>query len=199
VPQQEMGLILSEVVANHLHVVRGSQVSISTPVGEKSLPVLGVFYDYATDGGKIVIDRSLYQHWWNDDGVTVFPVYIDPGVDLEQARAALLEALARGLPRESVADGVEQRRIAPGDPSNFRPDLHVDLCAGGHRDHYRHAGDHQHVGDVGGRAAPGVGHVAGAGQQPGTDYGSDSLGSRLSGPVWERRWDSLGGSRWPGS
>jgi len=71
-------------------------LSISTPVGEKSLPVLGVFYDYATDGGKIVIDRSLYQHWWNDDGVTVFPVYIDPGVDLEQARAALLETLADG-------------------------------------------------------------------------------------------------------
>ena len=90
------GAILSEVVANHLHVIRGSQLSISTPVGEKSLPVLGVFYDYATDGGKIVIDRSLYQHWWNDDGVTVFPVYIDPGVDLEQARAALLETLADG-------------------------------------------------------------------------------------------------------
>ncbi|MCS6290453.1 MAG: ABC transporter permease [Nitrospira sp.] len=90
------GAILSEVVANHLHVVRGSQLSISTPVGVKSLPVLGVFYDYATDGGKIVIDRSLYQHWWNDDGVTVFPVYIDPGVDLEQVRAALLETLADG-------------------------------------------------------------------------------------------------------
>ncbi|HNV33227.1 MAG TPA: FtsX-like permease family protein, partial [Nitrospira sp.] len=90
------GAILSEVVANHLHVIRGSQLSISTPVGEKSLPVLGVFYDYATDGGKIVIDRSLYQHWWNDDGVTVFPVYIDPEVDLEQARAALLATLADG-------------------------------------------------------------------------------------------------------
>ncbi|MEK6802800.1 MAG: FtsX-like permease family protein [Nitrospirota bacterium] len=90
------GAILSEVVANHLHMVRGSQLSISTPAGAKSLPVLGVFYDYATDGGKIVIDRSLYQHWWNDDGVTVFPVYIDPGVDLEQARVALLETLADG-------------------------------------------------------------------------------------------------------
>lgn len=88
------GVILSEVVANHLHVVKGSQISMSTPVGEKSMPVLGVFYDYATDGGKIVIDRSLYQQWWNDDGVTVFPVYIDPGVDLEQARDALLEQLA---------------------------------------------------------------------------------------------------------
>ncbi len=90
------GVILSEVVANHLHVVKGSQISMSTPVGEKSMPVLGVFYDYATDGGKIVIDRSLYQQWWNDDGVTVFPVYINPGVDLEQARDALLEQLAEG-------------------------------------------------------------------------------------------------------
>lgn len=109
------GAILSEVVANHLHVAKGSQLSIPTPVGVKSLPVLGVFYDYATDGGKIVIDRSLYQHWWNDEGVTVFPVYIDPGVDLDQARAALLHTLADGshgtLAPTVISNGELRREI----------------------------------------------------------------------------------------
>ena len=89
------GAILSEVVANHLAVGRGSRLSIVTQRGEQSLEVLGVFYDYATDGGKIVIDRSLYQQWWNDEGVTVFPVYVESGADMEKARTAILDTLAR--------------------------------------------------------------------------------------------------------
>jgi putative ABC transport system permease protein len=89
------GAILSEVVANHLAVGRGNRLSIVTPRGEQSLEVLGVFYDYATDGGKIVIDRSLYRRWWNDEGVTVFPVYIESGADMEQARSAILDTLAQ--------------------------------------------------------------------------------------------------------
>ncbi|MDR4479317.1 MAG: FtsX-like permease family protein [Nitrospira sp.] len=107
------GAIISEVVANSLQVAKGSRLSIPTPMGPKSLMVLGVFYDYATDGGKIVIDRSLYREWWNDDGVTVFPVYAEPGADLEQTRTALLETLAeesRGTLLPTVLSNGELRR-----------------------------------------------------------------------------------------
>ncbi|HMW86005.1 MAG TPA: ABC transporter permease [Nitrospira sp.] len=89
------GAILSEVVANHLALGKGDRLSIVTPKGEQSLEVLGVFYDYATDGGKIVIDRSLYQQWWPDDGVTVFPVYVESGADMGKARMAILGTLAQ--------------------------------------------------------------------------------------------------------
>ncbi len=107
------GAIISEVVANSLQVAKGSRLSIPTPMGAKSLAVLGVFYDYATDGGKIVIDRSLYREWWNDDGVTVFPVYAEPGADLAQARTALLKTLAdesRGTLLPTVLSNRELRR-----------------------------------------------------------------------------------------
>lgn len=107
------GAIISEVVANSLQVAKGSRLSIPTPMGTKSLAVLGVFYDYATDGGKIVIDRSLYREWWNDDGVTVFPVYAEPGADLAQARTALLKTLAdesRGTLLPTVLSNRELRR-----------------------------------------------------------------------------------------
>ena len=89
------GAILSEVLANALHVTRGSRLSVMTPDGEKELTVLGVFYDYATDGGKLIIDRSLFRSWWNDAGVTLFPVYAEPGADPEQVRLGLAEVLAR--------------------------------------------------------------------------------------------------------
>ncbi|WHZ22837.1 MAG: AttF component of AttEFGH ABC transport system / AttG component of AttEFGH ABC transport system [Nitrospira sp.] len=89
------GTILSEVLADHLQVTSGSRLSVMTPAGEQSLVVLGVFFDYATDGGKLVIDRSLYRQWWGDEGVTVFPVYIVPGADLEQVRINILRTLAQ--------------------------------------------------------------------------------------------------------
>ncbi|MBS0170244.1 MAG: FtsX-like permease family protein [Nitrospira sp.] len=107
------GAILSEVLANRLHLTKGSRVSIATPSGERSLVVLGVFYDYATDGGKLVVDRTLYQQWWNDDGVTVFPVYIHEGVDLEQARSAIVDLFARengGSLMPTVLSNAELRR-----------------------------------------------------------------------------------------
>lgn len=75
--------------------------------------VLGVFFDYATDGGKIVIDRSLYQQWWRDDGVTVFPVYVEPGANPEQVRLAILETLAEDSPGSllpTVLSNAELRR-----------------------------------------------------------------------------------------
>lgn len=89
------GAILSEVLADHLRVARGSRISVMTPVGERSLAVLGVFFDYATDGGKLVIDRSLYRQWWGDEGVTVFPVYMAPGAAPEQVRNAIVDTLVR--------------------------------------------------------------------------------------------------------
>ena len=89
------GAILSEVLANALHVAEGNRLTVMTPAGEKEVSVLGVFYDYATDGGKLIIDRSLYRRWWNNEGVTLFPVYAEPGADLEQVRLGLLRILAQ--------------------------------------------------------------------------------------------------------
>lgn len=107
------GAIISEVLANRLQLTVGSQLSIVTPTGERSLMVLGVFYDYATDGGKLVIDRTLYQRWWKDDGVTVFPVYVQGGTDLAQARSAIVEIFAReagGSLMPMVLSNAELRR-----------------------------------------------------------------------------------------
>lgn len=107
------GAILSEVLANSLHVERGDRLPITTPSGEKSVTVLGVFFDYATDGGKVVIDRSLYQRWWNDDGVTLFPVYAASGVDPESVRLGILDTLAqetKGLMSTTVLTNGELRQ-----------------------------------------------------------------------------------------
>jgi putative ABC transport system permease protein len=84
------GILLSEVLATRLRLHEGSKVSITTPAGPVAVSVEGVFYDYATDGGKMVIDRTRYQREWHDDRVSVFPIYLDAGADAEQVRQSIV-------------------------------------------------------------------------------------------------------------
>ena len=88
------GVLLSEVLATRLELHEGSQVSIMTQAGPVTLPVEGIFYDYATDGGKMVMDRAWYQRHWQDDWVTVFPVYLADGADAKQVRQSIVTQVA---------------------------------------------------------------------------------------------------------
>jgi putative ABC transport system permease protein len=88
------GILISEVLADRLGVQEGGRVTIRTPQGPQSVPVEGIFYDYATDGGKMVMDRSIYQKLWNDHSVTVFAVYLEPGAESETVRTAMVRDFA---------------------------------------------------------------------------------------------------------
>ncbi len=88
------GVLLSEVLANRLGLHEGSKVSITTPAGTAAESVEGVFYDYATDGGKMVMDRTWYQRQWQDDRVTVFPIYLAAGADVDQVRQSIVAQVA---------------------------------------------------------------------------------------------------------
>lgn len=88
------GALLSEVLANRLRVREGDQVSITTPAGPVAVSVEGIFYDYATDGGKMVMDRTWYQQQWHDDRATVYSVYLAAGADVEQVRQSIVTHVA---------------------------------------------------------------------------------------------------------
>ena len=88
------GVLLSEVLANRLRLREGSKVSITTPTGPTAVSVEGVFYDYATDGGKMVMDRTWYQRQWHDDLVTVFPIYLAAGADVDRVRQSIVTQVA---------------------------------------------------------------------------------------------------------
>ena len=88
------GVLLSEVLATRLRLREGSKISITTPAGPVAVPVEGVFYDYATDGGKMVMDRTWYQRQWHDDRVTVFSIYLAAAADAEQVRQSIVTHVA---------------------------------------------------------------------------------------------------------
>jgi putative ABC transport system permease protein len=88
------GVLVSEVLANRLGVKEGSSVAITTPLGLQQVPVVARFYDYATDGGKMVMDRAQYQALWHDDRVTVFPIYLRAGANVNAVRQSIIRRLA---------------------------------------------------------------------------------------------------------
>jgi putative ABC transport system permease protein len=88
------GVLMSEVLANRLGLREGNTISVTTQAGPVNLPVEGIFYDYATDGGKMVMDRDWYQQRWDDGRVTVFPIYLAAGVDGEHVRQSILTQIS---------------------------------------------------------------------------------------------------------
>jgi putative ABC transport system permease protein len=88
------GILVSEGLSDRLGLREGSTVTITSPAGPLPVTVEGIFFDYATDGGKMVMDRVQYQRIWQDERVTVFPLYLKPGADVEQVRQSVVRTMA---------------------------------------------------------------------------------------------------------
>ncbi|MCP9453417.1 MAG: ABC transporter permease [Nitrospira sp.] len=108
------GVLVSEILADQLHVQEGDSLELMTPEGVRRFPVVAVFYDYATDGGKILMDRRLYQSLWHDDLVTVFPVYLEPKAQLDAVRqemAARLKGAGGRLPPLLISNAELRKEV----------------------------------------------------------------------------------------
>ena len=101
---EEQGVVVSEVLAHRLGVDAGDVLSLPTGDGQKEFPVVGVFYDYATDGGKIVLDRSLYEQWWGDRTATVLAIYLESNAGDQRVRGDLKKALGPLLPVSIISN-----------------------------------------------------------------------------------------------
>lgn len=77
------GVIISEPYAykNDLH--KAAEIDIVTDEGLRTLPVLGIFFDYATDVGLVMMSRPLYLRLWHDDRISGLSLYLKPAVDEE--------------------------------------------------------------------------------------------------------------------
>jgi putative ABC transport system permease protein len=105
-------IFASEPLANRRGLEVGSVLNLPTPAGELSLPVAGIYSDYASDQGAIMFGRALYDRAWSDDAVTAVSLHAAPGMALEELTAAVRQAIAevpnarvrssRGLRTESL-------------------------------------------------------------------------------------------------
>ena len=64
------GIFVAEPFA-YLHNLKvDDELILYTPQGETTMPIKGIFYDYTTGLGVIVMAQALYTRWWPAEGVT---------------------------------------------------------------------------------------------------------------------------------
>jgi putative ABC transport system permease protein len=73
---------------------KGASVTLQSDRGERRFPVAGIFFDYATERGLVLMTRDTYERYWDDRAVSSLGVYLVPGHDVLETTAALRAALA---------------------------------------------------------------------------------------------------------
>lgn len=73
---------------------RGGVVELATDRGPREFPVAGVFYDYATESGLVLLSRNVYELYWDDRTVSSLGAYVAPGTDVDDVMGRLRDELA---------------------------------------------------------------------------------------------------------
>jgi len=87
-------VLASEPYAWRHRVGTGDEVTLHTAEGPRRFRVGGVFRDYGTDRGMLVMDRAAYARWWHDPAVSTVGVFLADPATLEAALAAVRQATA---------------------------------------------------------------------------------------------------------
>lgn len=99
------GVLVSEPLAWRRDVRPGGAVTLRTAHGKREFPVVGVYYDYGSEHGEVLMARHLYERWFDDPAVDAMGLYLEPGADL----AAVVERVRALAARLAGAQQVEVR------------------------------------------------------------------------------------------
>ena len=70
----------------------GDVLDIPSPQGVVlHMPIVGIVVDYSDQQGSILMDRSLYRRYWNDDTVNVFRIYLARGATEAEVKRRILD------------------------------------------------------------------------------------------------------------
>jgi putative ABC transport system permease protein len=89
-------VLVSEPYANRHGVRAGGAVRLRTDRGEQDFRVAGVFYDYGSSAGVVVMSRRTYDAAWNDRRLSSLALEAAPGVDVDALVATIRERAAGG-------------------------------------------------------------------------------------------------------
>jgi len=86
--------IVSEPFANKHRVHVGDELHIPLAGSVRNFRVLGIYYDYSTERGYVIVDRRTLLKYLPDRSVTNLAVYLTPGADATAVRRAIDNVIA---------------------------------------------------------------------------------------------------------
>ncbi len=89
-------VLVSQPFYRRFHLGLGNTINLATPTGRHDFKIAGVYIDYTTEGGVILVDWQTYRKFWQDDGINGIGIYIDKnsGLTATQVQATLRPQLA---------------------------------------------------------------------------------------------------------
>jgi putative ABC transport system permease protein len=95
---REDAVIISEPFAYRFGLGAGSTLTLPTDQGLRDFSVAGVFLDYGSEHGRVLMNRVTYDRFWKDDVINSAAAYLAPGVDVEKLRRHLESTIGRMQP-----------------------------------------------------------------------------------------------------
>jgi putative ABC transport system permease protein len=89
-------VLVSEPFSSRTGVRAGGTVRLRTGQGERDFPVMGVYYDYSSDQGLVLMSRTTYQRHWRDPYLSGFALDLEPGADVDKIVATLRSRAGAG-------------------------------------------------------------------------------------------------------
>jgi putative ABC transport system permease protein len=87
-------ILVSEPLANRLGLIgKGNAITLFTEMGAYDFPTTGIYYDYASTQGTVLMTLSTYRKYWNDTSLTAASLRLDMGADPDQVADDLAKAL----------------------------------------------------------------------------------------------------------
>ena len=87
--ETERTVIVSEPYAYHHRLRVGGAVRLRTDRGVQDFRVAGIFADYGSDRGLVMMSRRTYEQFWHDRGVSSLGLWLSPDRDVTAMLASL--------------------------------------------------------------------------------------------------------------
>jgi putative ABC transport system permease protein len=90
--------LVSETLAIKRQIQLGDNLTLQTPKGPLKLKVQGIYYDYASDLGYIVIPLPVYRQYYHDNTISNCAIYLTSGSNANAIREQLFQLIGDSTP-----------------------------------------------------------------------------------------------------
>jgi putative ABC transport system permease protein len=91
-------VVVSEPFANKHHVLAGDTIRLAVGDRVRTFRILGIYYDYSTERGFVVMDRRTLLKYLPDPAASSLAVYLKPGADAAEVRSGIDRVIgSRGI------------------------------------------------------------------------------------------------------
>ena len=89
-------VIVSEPFAMRYNKRDGDTLELPTPQGVMPFRIAAIYYDYSSDRGVVVMDRSTFRKYFGDLQPSGVAAYLKPGADPEKVRGEMIDMMDEG-------------------------------------------------------------------------------------------------------